>query len=204
MRGFLGLLMVAVFGAVTLVLRVVRHKRRTGSWGVVLSVSGSGRERLAGGLFIVALLCVALAPILELRGLAGPLAAIPHLIGVGVLSYTVGTGLTIWSQETMGRDWRMGVDPSERTGLVTEGPFGSVRNPIYSGMLAAVLGIAAVVPNWAAVTGSALLVGALQLQTRWVEEPHLVRAHGESYLAYADRTGRFVPAVGRGVSAHPE
>lgn len=205
MRGLLGLLMVSILGIGPLALRAIRHRRRTGSWGIVVSAPGSGvRERAAGGLFVLATLSIVLAPVLELGGLAEPLVGGPVVLAVGCVIYVVGVGLTIWSQETMGRAWRMGVDPSERTRLVTEGPFGSVRNPIYTGMLGAFLGVAAVVPNWAAAAGLFVLPVALQLQTRWVEEPHLVRTHGEAYLGYANRTGRFVPGVGRAVSVRPE
>lgn len=205
MRGLLGLLMVSVLGITALVLRVIRHKRSTGSWGIVLSAAGSGvRQRAALGLFVLAMVCIVLAPGLEIAGQAEPFVRGPVVFAVGCIVYLAGVVLTIWSQETMGRAWRMGVDPSERTQLVTKGPFGSVRNPIYTGMTAAVLGIVAIVLNSAAVVASIILLVALQLQTRWVEEPHLVQTHGQSYLAYADRTGRFVPAVGRRVSGRPE
>ena len=30
-----------------------------------------------------------------------------------------------------------------------------------------------------------------------VEEPHLIRTHGEPYLRWASRVGRFVPGLGR-------
>lgn len=205
MRELLGLLMISVFGITALALRAIRHKRRTGSWGIVLPAPGSGvRERTTGGLFALAMLCIVLAPVLGLAGLADPLVRGPIVLAVGCVAYVAGVVLTIWSQETMGQAWRMGVDPSECTRLVTEGPFGFARNPIYTGMTAAVLGIVAIVPNWSAVAGSVVLLVALQLQTRWVEEPHLVRTHGQSYLAYADRTGRFIPAVGRRVSGLSE
>ena len=43
----------------------------------------------------------------------------------------------------------------------------------------------------------ALIPVALELQTRFVEEPHLRRVHGAAYAAYAAQVGRFVPRVGR-------
>lgn len=45
------------------------------------------------------------------------------------------------------------------------------------------------------LAGVAELIGALELQVRWVEEPHLLRAHGATYRAYMRRTGRFVPRL---------
>jgi protein-S-isoprenylcysteine O-methyltransferase Ste14 len=38
---------------------------------------------------------------------------------------------------------------------------------------------------------------SIQIQVRLVEEPSLLRVHGEDYRRYAARTGRFVPGIGR-------
>jgi protein-S-isoprenylcysteine O-methyltransferase Ste14 len=45
--------------------------------------------------------------------------------------------------------------------------------------------------------GLVALVVGIELQVRLVEEPHLLRAHGETYAGWASRTGRFFPGVGR-------
>ena len=96
-----------------------------------------------------------------------------------------------------------GVDPTERTALVTRGPFRFVRNPIYSAMLVYVTGVALIVPNAASVIALVLLAIAIDLHVRLVEEPYLVATHGADYASYCDRVGRFVPGVGRVVrSAH--
>jgi protein-S-isoprenylcysteine O-methyltransferase Ste14 len=42
-----------------------------------------------------------------------------------------------------------------------------------------------------------VVVVAVQLQVRLVEEPYLRRLHGETYADYAQRVGRFFPGVGR-------
>ena len=49
-------------------------------------------------------------------------------------------------------------------------------------------------PSWLSVL--ALFVG-LQIQVRIIEEPYLLRTHGDSYQRYAQSTGRFVPGMGR-------
>ena len=38
---------------------------------------------------------------------------------------------------------------------------------------------------------------ALEIQVRLVEEPYLLRQHGDAYRNYAARVGRFVPGLGR-------
>ena len=97
----------------------------------------------------------------------------------------------------MGDSWRIGVDEEERTALVTSGPFAVVRNPIFAAMLPTSLGLALLVPNVVALAGLAALVIALEIQVRLVEEPYLLRAHGDAYSEYAARVGRFVPGLGR-------
>ena len=90
----------------------------------------------------------------------------------------------------MGDSLRIGVDPDERTALVTAGPFRWVRNPIYSAMLVYVAGVALLVPNPASLAAFGVLALGLDLHVRLVEEPYLAATHGSSYASYAARVGR--------------
>lgn len=98
----------------------------------------------------------------------------------------------------MGASWRIGVDASERTELVTSGVFAYVRNSTFSAMILAQTGMLLMVPSW---VSAAALLALVVLQVRAVEEPYLHAVHGESYARYAARAGRFVPRVGRTVGA---
>jgi protein-S-isoprenylcysteine O-methyltransferase Ste14 len=97
----------------------------------------------------------------------------------------------------MGDSWRVGADPSEATSLVEHGLFSYIRNPIYSGILLYALGLFCLVPSLGSATAGLVLAFGVQLQVRGVEEPYLVRRHGQTYRDYARATGRFVPWVGR-------
>jgi protein-S-isoprenylcysteine O-methyltransferase Ste14 len=88
------------------------------------------------------------------------------------------------------------VDARETTALVHTGLFERVRNPIYTAMITFGLGIALVTPNLVALVGFILFVSALELQVRRVEEPYLLRTHGDAYRAYTATVGRFIPRVG--------
>lgn len=132
----------------------------------------------------------------ELLGL-GPIVDSDPARVVGVIVAVVGVVLTFLAQSAMGKEWRIGVDADERTGLVTDGVFALVRNPIYTAMFATAVGLVLMVPNWVAVAGFLLLVASVELQVRYVEEPHLRRLHGDEYAAYQVRVGRFVPGIGR-------
>jgi protein-S-isoprenylcysteine O-methyltransferase Ste14 len=117
--------------------------------------------------------------------------------GIGLVLAIGGILGTFVAQLAMGDAWRVGVDESERTELVTSGPFALVRNPIYSAMLPTVAGLALLVPNVLSIGAALALLLALELQTRGVEEPYLLRTHGRDYADYAGQVGRFVPGIGR-------
>ena len=64
-------------------------------------------------------------------------------------------------------------------------------------MIVAATGLAMMVPSPVSIAATVLLVVAVELQVRFVEEPHLSRLHGDGYRSYASRVGRLVPGVGR-------
>jgi protein-S-isoprenylcysteine O-methyltransferase Ste14 len=197
---WLAIALYAVFGALAFGFRMVLQLRRTGSTGLKgVSGDAGSLEWLGGVLFIAGIALGVAAPILDLTDVLDPIAALDGDVGhaVGLVLAVAGIGLTLYAQIAMGDAWRIGVDEGERTDLVTDGPFGLVRNPIYAAMLPTVTGIALLVPNVAAVAGLITLIVALELQTRAVEEPYLLRVHGRAYADYAAHTGRFLPGVGR-------
>ena len=156
-------------------------------------------EWAGNGLFVAALGLFLVAPVLDLIGVAEPIPALDGRAGhaAGVVLYAFGLVGTLVAQGMMGRSWRIGVDESERTELVTSGLFAVVRNPIFSAMIPGFLGLALMVPNVVALVGFLALLLAVELQVRFVEEPYLLRTHGERYAGYASRVGRFVPGIGR-------
>jgi hypothetical protein len=97
----------------------------------------------------------------------------------------IAVGATIAAQISMGASWRIGVDETERTTLVTTGPFRLVRNPIFTAAVGVMAGVAIAVPNAIALVGLGAAIIGLQLQVRRIEEPYLLRVHGEDYRAYA-------------------
>ena len=189
-----------LFGALAFGLRSVIQLRRTGSTGF-RGVSGRpGSLAWFGGvLFPVAIAVALAAPILAASGWLAPFGALdrPLVHALGGLLYAAGIAGTLWAQLAMGRSGRVGVDPDERTALVAHGPFRWVRNPIYTWMICTSVGLVLLSPNWLAVASFAMLLAALEIQVRAVEEPYLLSMHGETYRRYAASTGRFVPGIGR-------
>ena len=196
----LALVLYLVYLALAFGLRTVVQVRRTGSTGFHgLGGRPGSAEWLAGVGFAVALVLGFSAPVLALLDIVEPIEALNGHGGhaVGTVLAVAGIAATLYAQIAMGTSWRIGVDPGERTELVTTGPFALVRNPIFSAMLPTALGLALVLPSWPAIAGLVGLVVALELQVRVVEEPYLLRTHGAAYAEWASRTGRFVPGVGR-------
>jgi protein-S-isoprenylcysteine O-methyltransferase Ste14 len=190
----------SLFGLLAIGLRVAIHFRRTGESGLRGLTGRPGSiEWFAGLGFVAAIALGVLAAVLaesdEVNPVDGLDTTFVHVLGI--LLYAVGLFGVLVAQGTMGRSWRIGVDPSERTALVTEGSFGVVRNPIYTTMIATILGLTLLVPSMLAFASFALLLTSLELQTRVVEEPYLLRTHGDAYERYASRVGRFLPGVGR-------
>lgn len=181
-----------LFTAFAFVVRSGLQKRATGDTGVRGIARDRGLLAFAAGLLLVpSWLVVGAAPLLPSAARWPP----------GLAVSAAGVALALWSQGSMGRSWRIGVAAEERTSLVTRGPFRWVRNPFFTGMALVAGGTTASSLTWIGAGATVLLLVTLAVQVRLVEEPHLVRAFGAQYLAYARQTGRFVPWLGRLTSA---
>ncbi len=115
----------------------------------------------------------------------------------------VGAGVagTWWAQSSMGVSWRIGVQPDESTALVQSGPFRWVRNPVFTFVLVSLIGFALFLPTLSAIAAVVVAAVSVSVQVRLVEEPYLLRQHGEAYVAYSAAVGRFLPGIGKGASA---
>lgn len=172
--------------------------RRTGSSGFhgISGTPGSLRW-WAGVLFVLALVLGALSLVLAVIGVVPAPNGSAGLAIVGLVVAVTGSLGVLAAQTGMGTSWRIGVEETERTDLVTEGWFAVVRNPIFTAMVTVQLGLTLVVPTWLSLAALASLVVAVELQVRLIEEPYLLQMHGAAYRDYATRTGRYLPAVGR-------
>ena len=194
----LDLVLVAAWVGLVSLLRGALHYRRTGTSPVRLRDRPGSPQWWARVVSTVGVLLAIAAPLAELAGLA-PFAPLdqPLIRWSGVALVIVGTIITIGSQLAMGRSWRADVDPDARSPLVTTGPFRLVRNPVFAGSAVSVVGLAFIVPNVVSLLMVVAFLAGLEIQVRLVEEPYLLRVHGDAYRDYAARTGRFVPVVGR-------
>jgi protein-S-isoprenylcysteine O-methyltransferase Ste14 len=107
---------------------------------------------------------------------------------IAIVAFT----LTVICWHNMGKSWRMGINPGEKTELVFSGPFAYVRNPIYG--LSQLLMLCAIVtmPNVIMLIAGVIHILFMQWEVRR-EERNLISVHGEPYRAYLANVGRFIP-----------
>jgi protein-S-isoprenylcysteine O-methyltransferase Ste14 len=79
--------------------------------------------------------------------------------------------------------------------LLTRGPYGYVRNPVYLGMGVIIVGLLLLYQAWhfAGVAKTALLFTAAHLAVVFLEEPGIRRRFGASYDDYCRRVPRWLP-----------
>lgn len=125
-----------------------------------------------------------------------PITLLMHPAGmlIGIVLVVLGYAGTHWCYASMGDTWRMGIDHVEKTRLVTSGPYGVIRHPIYSFQSLMLIGVALLLP-----APLAFLTILIHLTCVWVktadEETHLVQEHGQAYIEYRARTGRIFPRL---------
>jgi protein-S-isoprenylcysteine O-methyltransferase Ste14 len=195
----LALVLIAAWLLLVAGLRTAIQIRRTGETGAPRFKDSPGSpQSWARLLSTLGLACLVAAPLAELAGLDPvPLLGRTPVRAAGAVLAGLGIAATFAAQLAMGTSWRADVDPDARTPLVTTGPFRLVRNPIFTATAATLAGLALLVPNLLAAAALAASLTALQIQVRLVEEPYLRRVHGRTWDAYAARTGRFLPGIGR-------
>lgn len=183
-HAILGLALFAVWALLAGVGRMAVQRQRTGDSGFRFAAAARGTRqwwanRISGaGSFVVGIA----APVADLLGLdhMAPMLSSPTLRSAGVVVAAVGVVCTCAAQLAMGTAWRIGVDPTERTELVTAGPFALVRNPIFTAALLTFVGLAFTTPNLVALIGLVVVCAGIQMQVRTVEEPHLLTTHGQA------------------------
>lgn len=103
-------------------------------------------------------------------------------------------GLLIWTVRNLGPNLTDTVVTRREHTLVTTGPYRWVRHPFYDAAGLAILASSLITANWfVSMTGGVAFI--LMIVRTETEEKHLLARFGDSYRAYMERTGRFVPRI---------
>jgi protein-S-isoprenylcysteine O-methyltransferase Ste14 len=108
----------------------------------------------------------------------------------GVALLIVGLAFSVWARVHLGRNWSGTVTVKEGHELIRSGPYGYVRHPIYTGILAAVLGTAIASGTVHAALGLLVIAAALLRKLR-IEE----RFMRETFPGEYERYSAEVPAL---------
>lgn len=185
----------------TVVVKSIRLARKIGRDPNVIPREATGRRlRLIWVPTILAWCTVpwvnALLPANRFPEMLRPLGAFSPLgLAVAVLAIVIGAialAATFVCWRKMGRSWRIGIDPSEKTQLIITGPYRLVRHPIYALSVVLMLCSVAAIPSGVMLVLAAIHILMLQLEARR-EEAYLTSVHGSDYLSYMQSVGRFIP-----------
>ena len=175
--------------------RIALQYRLTGDHGLRwVRRSASKTAKCACVLLITSFIAIFIISFIEATGTIRPqfhFGEYRNIIGAAIS--LAGITIMIIAQWQMGAAWRFGVDESERTDLVTSGLYSLARNPIYSGVFLFGIGLLVLLPHVYMLFFLLLAYLSIELQVRFVEEPHLHRLHGAAYEKYVNKTGRYFP-----------
>jgi protein-S-isoprenylcysteine O-methyltransferase Ste14 len=134
---------------------------------------------------------------LHMPDLGSPLNA--GLVTVGGLLIAGGLSLLVWTVLLFDREGKgtLGVGKvlGEPVHLVVQGPYRHVRNPMISGVLAILLGEAAVAASGWLLLWFAIFFVCLATFIRFWEEPHLAQRYGSDYVNYRQNVPAWIPRV---------
>jgi protein-S-isoprenylcysteine O-methyltransferase Ste14 len=123
----------------------------------------------------------------------------PPLAGVlGAAVAVMGLGLSVWGKLRLGRWFSATFGVKEGHELITGGPYGVTRHPIYSGLLIGLAGTA-VTWNLALLLWLGAALSATLYGHTFHEEALFTQHFGDAYRRYQRRVPRLVPFTrGRG------
>jgi protein-S-isoprenylcysteine O-methyltransferase Ste14 len=140
---------------------------------------------------------LAIAVVIVLLGRAGafrrPASHDPVLGGIGLALFVAGLAVAVWARVNLGRNWGSPMSQKDDPDLVTTGPYRWIRNPIYSGLILAMIGTGVGVgPQWLYI---AALVGAYFVYSAVMEQRYMTARFPDTYPAYRDSTKMLIPYV---------
>jgi protein-S-isoprenylcysteine O-methyltransferase Ste14 len=189
------------------------HDVRTWSWTViqccwgawallwlVMSFSAKRTVERPGGMWSWPAGLAAVAIYLTFRAAAGrswdhQLGSTPPSIQVlAVVVVVAGLAFCAWARLGLGGNWSGSVVLKERHELIQTGPYGLARHPIYTGMLAMVVGSVLDFPAAVSYVGLVAIVVLFFFKSRR-EERLMLQHFPDEYAAYRSRVKALIPFV---------
>ena len=138
----------------------------------------------------VVLLCLPSVPLPLLDQRFLPVGGLWFCIGAAITAG--GLVFSVSARRHLGKNWSQAVTVKEGHELITSGPYGLVRHPIYTGLLLGFLGSAVARGQWRGLIAIALVFVVLWRKLR-LEEKWMRTQFGETYEAYSQKVAALVP-----------
>jgi len=113
---------------------------------------------------------------------------------LGVFLTAAGIFVAIWARYHLGANWSGTVTLKEGHELIRTGPYRSIRHPIYTGILLALLGTAIAIGEVRALIGVAVVWGSFYIKASR-EESFLAKEFGDGFAEHRRHTGMFLPRL---------
>jgi protein-S-isoprenylcysteine O-methyltransferase Ste14 len=98
-----------------------------------------------------------------------------------------------WVLRSLGQNFSTTLTINKNQTLVTRGPYQWVRHPMYTSFIVLWVGLLFLSTNWfIGLTGILAFVWAIVVRTPR-EEQMMIDRFGDEYIAYMERTGRYLP-----------
>ncbi len=141
-------------------------------------------------LIAIALFSITRIPLRWLYLQPWPAGLWPFWLGAAVM--VAGLLFAVWAREHLGSNWSSSVTIKQGHELILTGPYAVVRHPIYTGILAGLLGTAIALSQVRGFIAFVLIFLVLWLKLR-MEEQWMRSQFGQTYALYAHRTAALVP-----------
>jgi protein-S-isoprenylcysteine O-methyltransferase Ste14 len=117
----------------------------------------------------------------------------PVLESIGLVIFIAGLAVAVWARIYIGQNWGAPMSEKVDPELVTTGPYRTIRHPIYSGIILAMIGTAIAV-SWYWLI-AVVLLGAYFIYSATVEERYMTDLFPDAYPAYKRTTKMLIPFV---------
>jgi protein-S-isoprenylcysteine O-methyltransferase Ste14 len=111
---------------------------------------------------------------------------------VGVVLTAAGVAIAFWARWHLGTNWSGVVTLKEGHELIRTGPYRTIRHPIYTGILLALLGTAVAVGEVRGLLALAVAWLSFYIKARR-EESFLTQEFGPGFAEHRRHTGMFLP-----------
>jgi protein-S-isoprenylcysteine O-methyltransferase Ste14 len=111
---------------------------------------------------------------------------------VGVVLTAAGVAIAFWARWHLGANWSGVVTLKEGHELIRTGPYRTIRHPIYTGILLALLGTAVAVGEVRGLLALAIAWLSFYIKARR-EESLLTQEFGPGFAEHRRQTGMFLP-----------